>query len=355
MLNQKTQCKINSRIFSIKSIIQTTLISSPNQEVNQTNKNLISFENEIPKKKTIDCQQKGTTKIRLRKILVEQSPNKTKTLNPKESPKNKVIIRKKIRKSKKKIDRQVKTRREKRILQRALKTGNLYLLEELYEDVIFEFGIKTGPEHQVDLNNLKRGFSMFKKYDVYKDLYKPKVEADNKDCGKHDESLQSTKVSISLDTKHSCQDTETKEIEKNNKKSNLITIEIDNDDSLCLNEKDIKHKETLTSRNPEKIEKEESTGIFSESDGSISNFEIVINKNNYMLDNKNFLIFDQKIKEKKRIFYDYFLENDHNSFLNKYKKINKQISKKKRLIGKPGVLCFQSDVILNRKRYGLLN
>ena len=62
------------------------------------------------------------------------------------------------------------TRRAKILKKKAMKTGDYTILEELYQDILFDNKIKIGKNHQADLDNLKRGFIMFKNIDIIKDL-----------------------------------------------------------------------------------------------------------------------------------------------------------------------------------------
>lgn len=92
------------------------------------------------------------------------------------------LFRRSIKKSKRKIqmpkfklkapyfNRFVRNSKQRCLIENAIQTGNLYPLESLFKDIIFDHRMKIGKNHQVDLRNLKKGFSIFKNLHIQNDL-----------------------------------------------------------------------------------------------------------------------------------------------------------------------------------------
>ena len=105
-------------------------------------------------------------------------PNKIKVITINERPEPMIItlasdneekIIKTIDKSKLSL-RPISMRRKTMMFKKALKTGDYSKMERFYEDILFDYTIKVGPEHQADLKNLERKFRIFKNVDIVKDL-----------------------------------------------------------------------------------------------------------------------------------------------------------------------------------------
>jgi uncharacterized protein YcbK (DUF882 family) len=68
-----------------------------------------------------------------------------------------------------KFDENRYSKEELKTIKQAIKSGQLSNLEEIFKDVIYDNEIKVGDNHQVDLNNLSRGFKMFRNVNKLRD------------------------------------------------------------------------------------------------------------------------------------------------------------------------------------------
>lgn len=68
------------------------------------------------------------------------------------------------------IEEYANNEQEKQKIEYAIKTGDFSQLEDLWEDILFDHTLKIGSNHQADLNNLSKPFTIFDNVDIQRDL-----------------------------------------------------------------------------------------------------------------------------------------------------------------------------------------
>lgn len=214
-----------------------------------------------------------------------------------------------MQKPKQKVVRQIQTRREKRLIQQAIKTGKMEILEELYEDIIFDLEMKLGPQHQADLRKLKRKFSMFNGVDIQRDLYMPYFDADFNPIDKPESEKQEI-IEIKTAQKNEKNSSEQKTIKQTKKSTknspakvktnickqdNIIEIQ---EDSLVTSFEQNTSKESHSTADVEPPSKTFQIELNSAKPKEFSTFEIHLKKNDSFfaedtdfLGKKNFMFF----------------------------------------------------------------